>query len=164
MYSDLPLKVALHLPTLLTLKTACGSHTSSNTSSGEKVVVVDDDTLGGVSASARIELLICTRAASDDLGTKWKEYGNGSSLYNLSALSLSEQGILADLSSELVDEHLEGITPCISRQVDGRSEIASIFSILELYDDRWDRCFGRRSDSWFKGLRVCRFLSFRRWE
>jgi hypothetical protein len=75
-----PLKVALHLPTLLTLNTAWGSQTSSNTSSGEKVVVVDEDTLGGVRASAKMEVLICTRAASVDRGTKWKEYGNGSSL------------------------------------------------------------------------------------
>jgi len=75
-----PLKVALHLPTLLTLNTAWGSQTSSNTSSGEKVAVVDEDTLGGVRASAKMEVLIWTRAASVERGTKWKEYGKGSSL------------------------------------------------------------------------------------
>ena len=85
--NDLPLKVALHLPTLLTRKTACGSHTSSNTSSGEKTGVVDEETFGGVRASVKMEVLICTRAASDLRGTKWKEYGNGSSSYIISTIT-----------------------------------------------------------------------------
>jgi hypothetical protein len=88
MRADLPLKVALHLPTLLTRNTACGSHTSSKTSSGEKTCVVDEETFGGVRASVKMEVLICTRAASDLRGTKWKEYGNGSSSYMVSAIAI----------------------------------------------------------------------------
>jgi len=48
--------------------------------------VVDEETLGGVRASVKMEVLICTRAASDFRGTKWKEYGNGSSSYMVSAV------------------------------------------------------------------------------
>lgn len=48
--------------------------------------MVDEETLGGVRASVKMEVLICTRAASDFRGTKWKEYGNGSSSYMVSAV------------------------------------------------------------------------------
>jgi hypothetical protein len=52
---------------------------------------VDEETFGGVRASVKMEVLICTRAASDLRGTKWKEYGNGSSSYIVSTvLSQSE--------------------------------------------------------------------------
>jgi hypothetical protein len=83
-----PVNVALHLPTLLTLKTACGSHHSSNTSSGEKVGAVELDA-GGSSASFKMDVLIWTRASwvpsVDTLGIRWKAYGRGSSVCMMSA-------------------------------------------------------------------------------
>lgn len=81
----LPLRVALHLPTLRTRNTAWGSHHSSKTSSGEKVGAVDVEA-GGARASVKMDELICTRAevgavaVGETFGIKWKEYGKGSSL------------------------------------------------------------------------------------
>lgn len=72
--SGSPLRVALHRPTLRTRNTAWGSHHSSNTSSGENTGALELEA-AGASASARIELLICTlagAAVSMERGTRWK--------------------------------------------------------------------------------------------
>lgn len=63
---------------------------------------MEDDTLGGVSASVKMEVLICTRAASDFRGTKWNEYGNGSSSCIVSTTP-GKLEAMAYLSPELVD-------------------------------------------------------------
>ena len=80
-----PLNVALHLPTLRTRKTACGSHHSSNTSSGLKTGAFELDA-GGSKASVRMDELMSTRAGvtaeSFGFGIKWNEYGRGSSLFS----------------------------------------------------------------------------------
>ena len=86
-----PLRVALQRPTLRTLKTACGSHHSSKTSSGLNTGAFELEA-GGASASVKIDELMRTRAEdgtseSLDLGLKWKEYGKGSSSWRLVVLS-----------------------------------------------------------------------------
>jgi hypothetical protein len=77
----------------------------------------------------------------------------------LSAHVTYHENIIADLASELIDEHLKCIASSIGREVDCWSEIASIFSILELDNNRWDRRLGRRRNSRLERLRVRRLLS-----
>ena len=132
-----------------------------------------------MSASAKIDLLICSRAEVGVvavvvvvLGIKWNEYGNGSSVYHELLCSTSLQipnhkegcGDKTHLPPQLVHKHLQRIPPRISRKVDRRSQIRPIFGILELDNNGWDRLLGlgrcRRLDS----LGVSRLLSFRRWE
>jgi hypothetical protein len=163
-YIGLPLRVALHLPTLRTRNTACGSHHSSKTSSGLKTGAFELDA-GGAKASVRMEELMRTLAevgasVSFAFGLRWKEYGNGSSSCR-SANIFGMQLKATHLSFQLVHKHLQGISSRVRRQVDGRSKVGSIFSILELDDDGRHGC-----SRWWSGIGVdlpgvSRSLSFR---
>lgn len=63
------------------------------------------------------------------------------------------------LPTELVDEHLQCISPSISWQINCWTEVRSIFGVFKLDNDRWNRFLGLSRHRRLDSLRVGRLLS-----